>query len=89
MASDKGKQHYNTQHKQLTIEDRQRGYFLKDGQTPIYPIFSNYAEVLTKFNQVKPIHDLNITKSKGRSSNPGLNEIPLNILRRQIAEQEG
>ena len=50
MLSDKGPQHYNTQHKQLTKEDRQRGYFLKDGQTPIYPIYSNYAEVLTKYS---------------------------------------
>ena len=89
MLSDKGPQHYNTQHKQLTKEDRQRGYFLKDGQTLLYPIYSNYAEVLTKFKQVEPIRDLNIPISKGRSKNLGLNDIPIDLLRREIAEQEG
>ena len=89
MLSDKGPQHYNTQHKQLTKEDRQRGYFLKDGQTLLYPIYSNHAEVLTKFKQVEPIRDLNVPISKGRSTNLGLNDIPIDELRRQIAEQEG
>ena len=89
MLSDKGPQHYNTQHKQLTKEDRQRGYFLKDGQTPIYPIYSNYAEVLTKYSQIKEIRDTNVPISKGRRSNLGLNDIPIDQFRREIAEQEG
>ena len=89
MLSDKGPQHYNTQHKQLTKEDRQRGYFLKDGQTPIYPIYSNYAEVLTKYSQIKEIRDTNVSISKGRRGNLGLNDIPIDQLRREIAEQEG
>ena len=89
MLSDKGPQHYNTQHKQLTKEDRQRGYFLKDGQTPIYPIYSNYAEVLTKYSQIKEIRDTNVPISKGRRGNLGLNDIPIDLLRREIAEQEG
>ena len=89
MLSDKGPQHYSTQHKQLTKEDKQRGYFLKDGQTPIYPIYLNYVEVQTKYNQVEPIRDMNVPISKGRSGNSGLNDIPIDLLRRQIAEQEG
>ena len=89
MLSDKGPQHYNTQHKQLTKEDRQKGYFLKDGQTLLYPIYSNYAEVLTKYSQIKEIRDTNVPISKGRRGNLGLNDIPIDQLRREIAEQEG
>ena len=70
-----------SQHKQLEDEDRAKGYFLKEGQVPIYAIYSNYNDVINHYGHIAPIRDLRVPISIGRN-NTGLNDIPLAILQR-------